>query len=144
MAPANNHTKFTVYEAPDLAVESLTDMQYAELTQEQPPANDWNWILWRFGQEGLITSLNMRKSNSWLARRVSSVHRSRQERGRCSPWKATWGVAIFGFGSIRGYSNPTETAPVCFGEFLAHIDKICVDSSDIFEARCGGFTNVSI
>jgi hypothetical protein len=45
MAPETKQNKFAEYEAPALAVRSLTDMQYAELTQEQHPVNDWNRII---------------------------------------------------------------------------------------------------
>jgi hypothetical protein len=39
MAPAKN------YEAPTLAVSTLTETQYVELTQEQHPVTDWNHII---------------------------------------------------------------------------------------------------
>jgi hypothetical protein len=45
MAPATKKMKFAAYEALDLAVENLTEMQYAELNQEQHPLNDWNRII---------------------------------------------------------------------------------------------------
>jgi hypothetical protein len=40
MAPAIKHTKFAVYEAPALALASLTLAQYEDLTQEQHPVTD--------------------------------------------------------------------------------------------------------
>jgi hypothetical protein len=45
MAPATKQTKFADYEAPPLAVVNLSEKQYAELTQEQHPVNDWNKII---------------------------------------------------------------------------------------------------
>jgi hypothetical protein len=42
MAPTTKQTKFAANEAPALAVATLTDKQFGELTQEQHPANDWN------------------------------------------------------------------------------------------------------
>jgi hypothetical protein len=45
MAPATKQTKFAAYEAPDLAVASLTLAQYEDLTQEQNPVTDWNRII---------------------------------------------------------------------------------------------------
>jgi hypothetical protein len=46
MAPATKQTKFAAYEAPALAVASLTLAQYEDLTQEQHPVTDWNRIIW--------------------------------------------------------------------------------------------------
>jgi hypothetical protein len=45
MAPATKQTKFAAYEAPALAVASLTPAQYEDLTQEQHPVTDWNRIM---------------------------------------------------------------------------------------------------
>jgi hypothetical protein len=45
MDPATKQTKFADYEAPALAVVNLTEKQFAELTQEQHPVNDWNRII---------------------------------------------------------------------------------------------------
>jgi hypothetical protein len=45
MAPTTKQTKFAAYEAPALAVTNLSEKQYAELTQEQHPVNDWNRII---------------------------------------------------------------------------------------------------
>jgi hypothetical protein len=45
MAPATKQTKFAAYEAPALAVANLSEKQYAELTQEKHPVNDWNIII---------------------------------------------------------------------------------------------------
>jgi hypothetical protein len=45
MAPATKQTKFAAYEAPALAVASLTDAQYEDLTQKQHPVTDWNRIM---------------------------------------------------------------------------------------------------
>jgi hypothetical protein len=45
MAPTTNQTKFAAYEAPALAVANLSEKQYAELTQEQHPVNDWKRII---------------------------------------------------------------------------------------------------
>jgi hypothetical protein len=40
-----NSQNFAAYEAPDLAVSSLTDKQFSDLTQELHPLNDWNRII---------------------------------------------------------------------------------------------------
>jgi hypothetical protein len=46
MAPATKKTKFAAYEAPALAVASLTVAQYKDLTQgQQHPVTDWNRII---------------------------------------------------------------------------------------------------
>jgi hypothetical protein len=45
MAPATKQTKVAAYEDPALAVANLSEKQYAELTQEQHPVNDWNIII---------------------------------------------------------------------------------------------------
>jgi hypothetical protein len=45
MAPSTKQTKFAAYEAPALAVASLTMAQYEDLTQEQHPVTDWNRII---------------------------------------------------------------------------------------------------
>jgi hypothetical protein len=45
MAPATKQMKFAAYEAPALAVATLTDKQFGELTQEQHSVNDWNRII---------------------------------------------------------------------------------------------------
>jgi hypothetical protein len=45
MTPATKQTKFAAYEAPALAVASLTMAQYEDLTQEQNPVTDWNRII---------------------------------------------------------------------------------------------------
>jgi hypothetical protein len=45
MAPATKQMKFAAYDALALAVVNLTDMQYAKLTQEYHPVNDWNQII---------------------------------------------------------------------------------------------------
>jgi hypothetical protein len=45
MAPANKHTQFAAYEAPALAVASLTAAQYEYLTHKQHPVTDWNIII---------------------------------------------------------------------------------------------------
>jgi hypothetical protein len=45
MALTTKQSKFAAYEAPALAVANLSRKQYAELTQEQYPFNDWNRII---------------------------------------------------------------------------------------------------
>jgi hypothetical protein len=45
MNPATKQTKFVAYETPALAVDLLTDLQYADLIREQHPVADWNRIL---------------------------------------------------------------------------------------------------
>jgi hypothetical protein len=40
MAPTTKQSKFAAYEATALAVASLSQNQYVELTQEQHPVND--------------------------------------------------------------------------------------------------------
>jgi hypothetical protein len=45
MAPTTKQMKFAAYEAPALAVTTLTDKQFGKLTQEQHPVNDWNRII---------------------------------------------------------------------------------------------------
>jgi hypothetical protein len=45
MAPSTTKTKFAAYEAPALEVANLTEKQFAEVTQEQHPVNDWHRII---------------------------------------------------------------------------------------------------
>jgi hypothetical protein len=45
IAPSRKHTKFAAYEAPALIVVNLTEMQYAELVEEEHPMNDLNRII---------------------------------------------------------------------------------------------------
>jgi acetyl-CoA acetyltransferase len=45
MAPTTKHTKFADYEVPALAVATLKENQFGELTQDQHPVNDWNRIM---------------------------------------------------------------------------------------------------
>jgi hypothetical protein len=45
MNRARTQTKFTVYEAPTLAVDLLTDLHYATLIREHHSAGEWNRIL---------------------------------------------------------------------------------------------------
>jgi hypothetical protein len=45
MAPTTKQTKFDAYEHPALAVATLTDKQFRELTQGQHPMNNWNRII---------------------------------------------------------------------------------------------------
>jgi hypothetical protein len=45
MTPATKKTKFAAYETPALAVDLLTDLQYADLIQEQHRVVEWNHIL---------------------------------------------------------------------------------------------------
>jgi hypothetical protein len=45
MTPATKQTKFAAYETPALAVDLLTDPQYADLIREQHPVAEWNHIL---------------------------------------------------------------------------------------------------
>jgi hypothetical protein len=45
MTPAAKRTKFAAYETPDLAVDLLTDLQYADHIREQHPVAEWNHIL---------------------------------------------------------------------------------------------------
>jgi hypothetical protein len=45
MTPATKQTKFAAYETPDLAVDLLTDLQYADLIREHHPVAEWNHIL---------------------------------------------------------------------------------------------------
>jgi hypothetical protein len=43
--PATKQTKFAAYETQALAMDHLTDLQYADLIREQHPAAEWNHIL---------------------------------------------------------------------------------------------------
>jgi hypothetical protein len=45
MNRATTQTKFTVYEAPALAVDLLTELQYATFIREHHSAGEWNRIL---------------------------------------------------------------------------------------------------
>jgi hypothetical protein len=45
MTSATKQTKFAEYETPALAVDFLTDLQYADLIGEQHPVAKWNHIL---------------------------------------------------------------------------------------------------
>jgi hypothetical protein len=45
MTPTTKQIKFAAYETPALAVDLLTDLQYAGLIQEQHPVAEWNRIL---------------------------------------------------------------------------------------------------
>jgi hypothetical protein len=45
MTPATKQTKFAAYETPALAMDLLTDLQYADRNREQHPVAEWNRIL---------------------------------------------------------------------------------------------------
>jgi hypothetical protein len=45
ITPATKQTKFAAYETPDLSVDLLTDLQYADLIRDQHPVAEWNLIL---------------------------------------------------------------------------------------------------
>jgi hypothetical protein len=45
MNPATKQTTFAAYDNPALAVDLLTDLQYADLIREQHPVAEWNRIL---------------------------------------------------------------------------------------------------
>jgi hypothetical protein len=67
MAPASKQTKFAACEYPALAVASLTETQYVELTQEQHPVTYWNRIIsdikaGRFDTEKEYEEINLRAS----------------------------------------------------------------------------------
>jgi hypothetical protein len=62
MTRATTQTKFTVYEAPDLAVDLLTDLQYAALIREHHSAGEWNRILLAIKEGVLKTNRSSMKS----------------------------------------------------------------------------------
>jgi hypothetical protein len=51
MTPATKQTKFAAYETPALAVDLLTNLQYADLIREQHPVAEWNRILLAIKEE---------------------------------------------------------------------------------------------
>jgi hypothetical protein len=106
MAPETKHTKFAAYEAPDSTVANLTEMQHAELTQEQHPLNDWNRVILatkagRFDTDLEYDEIKQRASkNSVFSQSFTLMKRV----------KFTRHVGC-GAGSFGRYSKSTKTAP---------------------------------
>jgi hypothetical protein len=104
MAPATNQMKCAAYDGAALAVASLTEIQYVELTQEQHPVNEWNRILLAIQAGSLSMHWSRKRSISgplFHAKQEGEVCNGglHQEIARCGP---------------RGperYKDPAETAP---------------------------------
>jgi hypothetical protein len=87
MAPSTKQNKFAAYEAPSLAVASLTLAQYEDLTQEQHPVTDWNRIILAIKAKKMILKRNVRRSSFELARRSFSVKHLLRARRSNLPWR---------------------------------------------------------
>jgi hypothetical protein len=70
-APTTKQTKFASYEDPALAMATLAEKQFVELTQEQHPVIDWNRIILaikarRFKNESESEEIKQRANNRSL------------------------------------------------------------------------------